>query len=77
MSGTSSPADQGADVEPSPETGGSASGGAGPRLGQNQRSGYHPRCLGQGLGVADTFLPIAHIFGGRLLSEDLKKADGY
>jgi len=41
------------------------------------RSGYHPRYLGQGLGVADKFLPIVHIFGGRMLSEDMKKADGY
>ena len=41
------------------------------------RSGYHPRYLGQGLGVADKFLPIVHIFGGRMLSEDMKKADGF
>ncbi len=41
------------------------------------RSGYHPRFLGHGLGVADKFLPIVHIFGGRMLSEDMKKADGY
>lgn len=45
--------------------------------GKITRSGYHPRFLGQGLGVADKFLPIVHIFGGRMLSEDMKKADGY
>jgi len=41
------------------------------------RAGYMPRFLGQGLGVADKFLPIVHIFGGRMLSPDMKKADGY
>jgi ABC-type glycerol-3-phosphate transport system substrate-binding protein len=41
------------------------------------RSGYHPRYLGHGFGVADKFLPIVHIFGGRMLSEDYKKATGF
>ncbi|MBA7561485.1 extracellular solute-binding protein [Candidatus Atribacteria bacterium 1244-E10-H5-B2] len=41
------------------------------------RAGYMPRYLGHGLGVADKFLPIVHIFGGQMLSPDMKKADGY
>lgn len=41
------------------------------------RAGYMPRYLGQGLGVADKFLPFVHIFGGRMLSPDMKTATGY
>ena len=45
--------------------------------GKITRSGYAPRYSGQGLGVADKFLSIVHIFGGRMLNEGLNKAEGY
>jgi ABC-type glycerol-3-phosphate transport system substrate-binding protein len=45
--------------------------------GKVTRGGYMPRYLGYGTGVADKFLPIVHIFGGRMLSPDMKKAEGY
>jgi multiple sugar transport system substrate-binding protein len=41
------------------------------------RAGYAPRHVGHGFGVADKFMPILHIFGGRMLNEDLNQADGY
>lgn len=41
------------------------------------RSGYHPRYLGGGEGVAGKFIPFIHVFGGRVLSEDLTQAVGY
>lgn len=41
------------------------------------RAGYAPRHVGHGFGVADKFMPILHIFGGRMLSPDLSKAEGY
>ena len=41
------------------------------------QAGYAPRHVGHGFGVADKFMPILHIFGGRMLNEDLDQADGY
>jgi multiple sugar transport system substrate-binding protein len=41
------------------------------------RAGYAPRHVGHGFGVADKFMPILHIFGGRMLNESNTKADGY
>jgi fructooligosaccharide transport system substrate-binding protein len=41
------------------------------------RAGYAPRHVGHGFGVADKFMPILHIFGGRMLNKDLDKAEGY
>jgi ABC-type glycerol-3-phosphate transport system substrate-binding protein len=41
------------------------------------RSGYAPRYLGGGEGVAGKFIPFLHQYGARCLSEDLKTAEGY
>jgi ABC-type glycerol-3-phosphate transport system substrate-binding protein len=41
------------------------------------RSGFQPRHLGGGDGITSKFVPMIHIFGGRVLSEDLKTAVGY
>jgi multiple sugar transport system substrate-binding protein len=41
------------------------------------RSGYQPRYLGGGEGVSGKFIPFIHVFGGRVLSEDLTLATGY
>ena len=41
------------------------------------RSGFQPRYLGAGDGVASKFFPYFHNFGARLLSEDLTTATGY
>jgi ABC-type glycerol-3-phosphate transport system substrate-binding protein len=41
------------------------------------RSGFQPRYLGTGDGVASKFLPYFHNMGARLLSEDLTTATGY
>lgn len=41
------------------------------------RSGFQPRYLGAGDGVASKFFPYFHNFGARLLSEDLSTATGY
>jgi len=41
------------------------------------RSGYQPRYVGGGEGVAGKFISVLHQFGGRVLSPDLTKAEGY
>jgi ABC-type glycerol-3-phosphate transport system substrate-binding protein len=45
--------------------------------GKVTRSGYHPRYLGAGDGVAGKWFPFYHQFGARVLSPDLKQAKGY
>jgi ABC-type glycerol-3-phosphate transport system substrate-binding protein len=45
--------------------------------GKVTRAGWQPRFGGGSFNVAAKYMPIIHNFGGRVLSEDFKKAQGY
>ncbi|MDR2096539.1 MAG: extracellular solute-binding protein [Treponema sp.] len=45
--------------------------------GKVTRAGWQPRFGGGSFNVAAKYMPIIHNFGGRVLSEDLTKAQGY